>query len=265
MLLEGKNAIIYGGGGAIGGEVARLFARQGATVFLASRNRDKMEKVVQAITRAGGAAELAVLDVLDEQAVREHADRVAREAGGIHIAMNAIGVAHNQYKPAVDLPLEEFDLPVTTYIRSSFLVSAIAARHMQQLGSGVILHITTPASRMAGPGFIGHSVACAGVEAISRNMAGELAKYGIRSVCIRSHMIPEAITAGSHSKELFMESAAAEGITLEQMMKGAAGGTLLNKLPTLRDVAETALFLASDRAGAMTGNIINLSGGLLLD
>jgi len=265
MLLTGKNAVIYGGGGAIGGEVARLFAQHGARVFLAGRNRDKMEKVVRGIAGAGGEAALTVLDALDEQAVREHAERVAREAGGIHIAMNAIGIMHNQYKPAADLALEQFELPVMTYLRSSFITSKVAASHMKQLGSGVILHITTPASRMAGPGFIGHSVACAGVEAISRNMAGELGQYGVRSVCIRSHMIPDALAAGSHSKELFTENAAMGGITLEQMVEGAAGGTLLKKLPALRDIAETALFLASDRAGAITGTITNVSGGVVLD
>lgn len=261
MDLRGKSAIIYGGGGAIGGEVARLFAQEGARVFLASRNRKKMEEVANTIASSGGFADIAVLDVLDELAVQEHADRVAREAGGIHIAMNAIGVARNQYKSAVDLTLEEFEAPVNAYIRSSFLISKIVARHMKKLQSGVILHVTTPAAKMTGPGFIGDSVACAGVEAISRNLAGELAQDGIRTACIRSHLIPEALEAGSHSKGVFEESAAIEGITLDQMLHEAEGSTLLKRLPTLRDVAETALFLASDRARAMTGVIANVSGG----
>jgi 3-oxoacyl-[acyl-carrier protein] reductase len=265
MQLEGKNAIIYGGGGAIGSAIARLFAREGANVFLASRNRDKMETVVTDIRQSGGTVEAFVLDALDEASVQEHAERVAREAGGIHIAVNAIGVAHNQFKSAVELSLEEFELPVTAYIRSSFLTSRIIARHMKKLRSGVIVHITTPASRMAGPGFIGHSVACAGVEAISRNLAGELAQDGIRSVCIRSHLIPEAISAGSHSTNIFRENAAIAGITLEQMLVGAAESTLLRKLPTLQEVAETALFLASDRAGTITGTVTNVSGGFMLD
>lgn len=265
MKLADKNAIIYGGGGAIGGAVARLFAEQGAKVFLAGRSLNKMERVAADIRKSGGAADIAVVDALDGQAVRDHADRVAREAGGIHLALNAIGIAHNQFKPLADLSLEEFELPVTAYIRSTFLSSQAVAHHMKRARSGVILHVTTPASRMAGPGFIGHSVACAGVEAMSRNLAGELAKDGIRSVCIRSHMIPEAISMDSHSKGLFQENAAMAGITLDQMLEGAAGSTLLHKLPTLKEIAETALFLASDGAGSMTGTVANLSGGFLLD
>ncbi|MDF2660157.1 MAG: short chain dehydrogenase family protein [Paenibacillus sp.] len=148
---------------------------------------------------------------------------------------------------------------------ASIAVLDALERQMKRIGSGVILHVSTPASRMAGPGFIGHSVACAGVEAFSRNLAGELAKDGIRSVCIRSHMIPDAIPMDSHSKYTFQESAEQTGITLGQMMEEAAGSTLLNKLPTLQEIAEMALFLASDRAGSMTGTITNLTGGFLLD
>ncbi|GGD75997.1 SDR family NAD(P)-dependent oxidoreductase [Paenibacillus nasutitermitis] len=265
MDLAGKNVIIYGGGGAVGGAVARLFSQQGATIYLASRTAHKMEMVAEDIRRSGGEVHTSIVNALDEQAVQEHADWVAEEAGGIHIALNAIAVAHNQFKPSVELTLEEFELPVTAYIRSTFLISKSAARHMKKARTGVILHVTTPASRMAGPGFVGHSVACAGVEAISRNLAGELAKDGIRSVCIRSHMIPEAISMNSHSKDMFEENAAMAGITLDQMLEGAAGSTLLNRLPTLNEIAETALFLASDRAGAMTGTVTNLSGGFLLD
>jgi len=265
MDLKGKNAIIYGGGGAIGGEIARLFARAGAEVFLAGRNREKMVAVAGDIIESGGKAETAILNALDERALKEHAQRVSREAGGIHIAVNTIGIAHNQFKPIAELELEDFLLPVQTYIQSSFLIAKTVSQEMKKQRAGVILHVTTPASRMAGPGFIGHSVACAGVEAISRNLAGDLAVDGIRSVCIRSHLIPEAIESGSHSKDIFEENAAMAGFTLGQWLEGAAQGTLLKKLPTLRDVAETALFLASDRAGAITGTITNVSGGVLLD
>jgi 3-oxoacyl-[acyl-carrier protein] reductase len=81
MLLENKNAIIYGGGGSIGGAVAKEFAREGAKVFLAGRTREKLEAVAERIRSAGGAAETAQVDALDEKAVDEHADAVAREAG----------------------------------------------------------------------------------------------------------------------------------------------------------------------------------------
>jgi len=86
VLLENKNAVIYGGGGSIGGAVARAFGREGARVFLAGRTRAKLEAVAEAIRSAGGAAETAEVDALDENAVDEHADAVAADAGGIDVS-----------------------------------------------------------------------------------------------------------------------------------------------------------------------------------
>src|SRR5438477_4590218 len=84
-LLEGKIAVVYGGGGAIGGAVARTFAREGARVFLAGRTPATLDAVAEEIRAAGGAAEVAEVDALDGRAVDEHADAVAAEAGGIDI------------------------------------------------------------------------------------------------------------------------------------------------------------------------------------
>ena len=96
VLLENKNAVIYGGGGSIGGAVARAFAREGARVFLAGRTPATLEGVAEDIRSAGGAAETAEVDALDENAVDEHADAVAAEAGGIDISFNVITHPHTQ-------------------------------------------------------------------------------------------------------------------------------------------------------------------------
>lgn len=90
MLLEGKNALIYGGGGSIGGAVARVFAREGARVFLAGRTLAPLERVAEEIRSSGGVAETAEVDALDERAVDEHADAVAERAGGIDVSFNLI-------------------------------------------------------------------------------------------------------------------------------------------------------------------------------
>jgi hypothetical protein len=90
VLLEGKNAIIYGAGGGIGGGVARAFAREGARVFLAGRTRESLEAVAKEITAEGGSAEVAELDALDERAVDEHAREVTEKAGTIDISFNLI-------------------------------------------------------------------------------------------------------------------------------------------------------------------------------
>ena len=100
MLLEEKTAVIYGGGGAIGGAVARAFAREGARVFLAGRTQARLDEVADAIRSAGGTGETASVDALDERAVDEHADAVAARAGGIDISFNLITHPHTHGTPA---------------------------------------------------------------------------------------------------------------------------------------------------------------------
>jgi 3-oxoacyl-[acyl-carrier protein] reductase len=99
MLLDNKRAVIYGGGGSIGGTVARAFAREGRRSFLAGRTRAPLEEVADAVRTAGGAAETAEVDALDEQAVDGHADAVAAEAGGIDISFNLITHPHTHGTP----------------------------------------------------------------------------------------------------------------------------------------------------------------------
>ncbi len=92
MLLENKNAVIYGAAGSVGGAVARTFAREGAKVHLAGRTLESLDEVAEEIRSAGGAAETAQVDAMDETAVDQHADAVAASAGGIDISFNLISV-----------------------------------------------------------------------------------------------------------------------------------------------------------------------------
>jgi 3-oxoacyl-[acyl-carrier protein] reductase len=265
MLLKDKVAVVHGGGGVIGGAVARAFAREGAQVHLAGRTASKLRAVAEEIRAAGGMAEVAQVDALDLDAMTRHADAVAERAGGIDIALNAVGVVHVQGQPLAELGLEDYALPVETYIRSNFITAKAVAPHMVRRGSGVILTLATPASRLPGPGYLGHAVACAGVEGLTRHLAGELGSFGVRVLCIRSHAIPEAVGRGSHSRQVFGAVARREGMGIDEMLERVASSTLLKRLPTLDQVAATAVFLASPHAGAMTGTVANLSCGLLLD
>jgi 3-oxoacyl-[acyl-carrier protein] reductase len=200
MLLEGKNAVIYGAGGAIGGAVARAFAREGARVFLAGRTLAKLEKVAADISAAGCAVEVALLDAMDEHAVDRHADAIAAEAGSIDIALNALGITHVQGTPFTELSFEDYSHPITAYTRTNFFTAKAVSRHMVRQGSGVILTLSTPGARLSGQGFLGNGVASAGVETFSRVLAGELGASGIRVVCLRPHAIPEAVTTSHTAK-----------------------------------------------------------------
>jgi len=260
MLLQNKSAVIYGGGGVIGAAVARRFAQAGARIFLAGRSLAKLQAAANDI---GGDVGVAQVDALNEAAVRAHADAVADQAGGIDITLNAVGIHHVQGVPFAELALEDYFLPVATYARTNFITAQAVARYMKR--GGVILTLATPASRMPGPGFMGHSSACAAVEAMTRHLAGELGPRGIRTICMKSHAIPEAVTLGSHSREVFAQVAVRSGMNVDTMLADAGQSTLLQRLPTLAQIAETATFLASDQAGAITGAIVNLTCGAQVD
>jgi NAD(P)-dependent dehydrogenase (short-subunit alcohol dehydrogenase family) len=266
LLLERKNAVIYGGGGAIGGAVARVFAREGARVFIAGRTQAKLDAVADDVATTGGKVETAQVDVFDQQAVDEHAEAIAATAGSIDIALNAVSIMHDQGTPLADLSLEEFMRPIDGFLRTLFITSKAVARHMGRERPGVVLTLSEPGAKLAVGGILGHGVSAAGKEAFSRLLAAELAPNNIRVVDIRPHAVVDAPAAGSYTKDLFTRSAAAAGQSVQEFFEnGLAQGTLLKRLPTLSEIAETAAFLASDRAGAMTGTVANLSAGALVD
>src|SRR3984893_14607712 len=142
-LLEGKNAIIYGGGGGIGGGVARTFAREGAHVFLAGRTRDKLEAVADDITASGGLADIAVLDALDERAVDEHVWDVVSKAGSVDASFSLINRGDVQGTPLVEMKTEDLLRAVVNGLQSNFLTARAAGRRMIEQGSGVILHLNS--------------------------------------------------------------------------------------------------------------------------
>ena len=258
MLLENKNAVIYGAGGAIGGTVARIFAREGARVFLTGRTLAKVETVAEEISATGGAAEAAEVDAFDERAVEEHVDAVAEKAGGIDISFNAIGVDHVQLTPLVEMSSEDFIRPVTSYVTTHLLTARAAARRMAEKGSGVILTLSASAVRVYVPGVYvgGFGVACVAIEALTKQFAAELGPQGIRVNCLRSEGIPES-----------WEGASTEGWSAspEEVEAALKDRSLLGRVTTLADVGNAAAFMASDRTGAMTGTVANLTCGTVVD
>jgi len=192
MLLEGKNAVIYGGAGAIGSAVARAFGREGAKVFLAGRTLAKLEAIRADISASGGVAEAAVVDALDKQSIESHLREVVRIAGGIDISFNTIDLGDAQGAPLVEMTDEHFMLPIGNAMKTQFLTGSAAARHMIEKRSGVILAITAQAGRKPYPNSGGFGVACAAIEGLCRQFAAELGPHGIRVVCLRSSGSPDA-------------------------------------------------------------------------
>ena len=190
---------------------------------------------------------------------------MAAKAGGIDVALNAVGIVHVQGTPFGELSFEDYAHPITAYTRTNFLTAKAVARHMVKRGSGVILTLSKPGSRLSGQGFLGYGVTCGAIETFSRILAGELGSNGVRVICLRPDAIPEAL-ATSHAREVFRGFAERVGTTVEAMLaERARSGTLLKRFPTLAEVANVAAFVASDRASAMTGAITNLTCGSLVD
>jgi len=263
MLLMNKVAVIYGAGGAIGGAVARAFAGEGARLFLTGRRRTTVEPVAEEIGRAGGSAEAAEVDAVDERAVDEHLRRVIDKAGRIDISFNAIGVGHDGILgvPLAELDVRKFVLPITAYTTSYFLTARTAARHMIPNKSGVIMTVTALPARMGSPLNGGYGSAQAAKEALTRDLSHELARQGIRVVALRPHGIPETSTL----REVHAMKAKASGMTWEQFTGYLGSMTHSRRGSTLAELASMAAFVASDRASGLTGTIVNMTMGSLDD
>jgi NAD(P)-dependent dehydrogenase (short-subunit alcohol dehydrogenase family) len=262
MLLHNKVAVIYGAGGAIGGAVARAFASEGAKVFLTGPRQARVEAVAEDIVSAGGSAQAVEVDALDEQAVDWHLQSVTDKAGRVDISFNAVGIPIPKVRAAlVELDVEQFALPIATYTRSYFLTARLAARRMVANRSGVIMTVTSTPSRTGTPFVGGAGPAMAAVEALTRDLSAELAPQGIRVIGLRPQGMPET----ARIKESFGLYATASGMTWEQFKESLAGRTHTRRLSTLAEMANTAVFMASDKASGMTGTTVNLTMGSLDD
>jgi 3-oxoacyl-[acyl-carrier protein] reductase len=240
-LLQNKTAIVYGAAGPVGAAVAGAFAREGARVVLTGRTPGTLAKVAEQLQDAGGSVETAVLDALDKAAVRAHADEVAA-TGGIDIAFNATSNDDLQGIPLLDMEFTDFARPVSKAIATHFNIATVTARHMLGRG-GTILALG--GGREAVPGLGGSHVAWSALAGLSRQLASELGRDEIRVVWILSPGSPDPDDPEPGDPD--------------------SGNTLLGRRPSYQDVANAAVFAASDWAATMTATEINLTGGAVID
>jgi len=266
MLLENKNAVIYGAGGAIGGAVARAFAREGARVFLTGRRLQTVNVVAEQISAAGGVVAADEVDALDEASVEKHIGAVVKKASRIDISFNAIGIPATEVArqgmqgiPFTELPVEAFSLPLTTYPRAHFVTAKAAARRMVEQRSGVILMHTPEPARLGVPLLGGMGPAWAAMEALCRSLSAEVASSGVRVVCLRSTGLPETPTI----EFIFSVHAKVLGITPKQFQELLESRSHTRRSTTLVQLTSAAVLMASDLANGMTGTVANLTGGLV--
>ncbi len=264
MMLKDKIAVIYGAGGAVGGAVARAFAREGARVFLTGRTLKKVEVVAKTISAAGGKAESAEVDALEEKAIEKHLDVVIKAAGRIDISFNASGISGAavaqqgiQGVPLVQLSVENFSLPIATYTKSHFLTARAAVRRMLPNQSGVILMHTPEPARLGVPMIGGMGPGWAAMEALSRNISAEYGAQGVRSVCLRTTGMPETETI----QIIFGHLAKSMGVPPEQLKAMMEGASHTHRSTKLEELANAAAFAVSNYANGITGTVVDLTGG----
>ena len=198
------------------------------------------------IAGSGGTVETAQVDALDQRAVDEHADAVAAKAGGIDVSFNAIGHGDVHGAPLLEMSFEDFARPITTAMRSQFLTTRAAARHMTRQGSGVVMAITAATARLAIPEVGGTGVTFDAIESQCRQWACELGRHGVRVVWLQTTGLPEALA----DIDLFpgYGTGSGDGMTRAELIAWMRGSTQLNRLTSLAEVGNAAAFMASDHA-----------------
>jgi 3-oxoacyl-[acyl-carrier protein] reductase len=253
QILQNINAVIYGGGGSLGSTIARAIAKEGATVFLAGRRLSSVKSVADEIVDSGGRAEAAIVDAMNESEVNALVGFIIRTRGTLDLSLCAIDYQVVQNIPLVRLSVEDFVRPVSIAMRSQFLTATAAGKIMMKQRSGVILSLTATPGGIGYPFTAGFAPACSAIESFSRNLALELGTYGVRVVNIRS--------GGSPDSQVFKQAIERNPKEMEVILRGMENDTMLKRLPLMDDIANTAVFLASDYARSITGTTIDLTGG----
>jgi len=253
MMLQNKNAIIYGAGGSLGAAVAIALAGAGAKLFLTGRNRHSVQITADKILASGGNAEVDVVDAMDEKAIVRHIGKVQQNAGTVDISFNAIGTDIVQNIPLIDMSVDDFIKPASFALRTQFLTATAAAKKMMDQGSGGILCLTATPGGIGYPYTGGFGPACNAIESFVRNLASEIGISGVRVVNIRS--------GGSPDSKVFKDAIINHSEVMKTVLGKMEGDTMLKKLPLMADIANVAVFLSSDMAGKITGVTVDVTCG----
>lgn len=248
--LTGRVAIVTGGGTGIGRVTARVLSGQGASVVLASRKANNLEAAAAEVRAAGGRALVLETDVRDQDSVRSMVRRAVDELGRIDILVNNAG--GNRRARLEETPLEVWDNMVDLNLRGPFLCAQEAGRVMIEQGSGAIVNISSGASVNGTWGVAPYGAAKAGLNHLTRLMAGEWGPLGIRVNCI---------AVGAIKTEGFLKNRARLGQDPDQV----AGKNALRRGGLPEEVAHAVLFLASPASSYITGETLGVNGGPFFD
>jgi 3-oxoacyl-[acyl-carrier protein] reductase len=242
--LSGKTAIVTGASRGIGKAIALALAASGAKVACVARSADKLKETADAITAAGGTAEVHPCDVTNSEAVTKLVEGLAEKWGQIDIVVNNAGITADTLIPR--MTDEQWDSVIATNLRSVFLFTRVASQVMMRKRSGRIINISSVSGLMGNPGQANYSASKAGIIGLTRTVARELAgrKITVNAIC------PGFVAS---------EMTAAMGAALDEMIKERIPAKRLGEAD---EIADAVLYLASDSAAYMTGEVLTLDGGL---
>jgi len=252
-ILANRNAIIYGGGGSLGSTIARALAGAGARVFIAGRTFVPLKRVADEIVAVGGRAEAVTVDASKGVEVDRLIEKIVGGDGTLDLSFCAIDYQVVQNMPLVEMKIEDFIRPIHLAMQSHFLTAAAAGKIMMKQRSGVILSLTATPGGIGYPYTAGFAPACAAIECFSRNLASELGPYGVRVVNIRS--------GGSPDSQVFQQARERDPQGMEKVICSMENDTMLKRLPRMEDIANAAVFLASDLARSITGITVDVTAG----
>ncbi len=256
MLLSGKIAIITGGGRGIGRAIALKFAKEGATVVVAARTKTEIDGVAKEVRAAGGRALAFSVDVADEKQCESAVLAARAEFGRVDILVNNAG-DYGPVKPIEEIAPAEWDRVIAVHLRAAFLLTRLVLPEMYARGSGVILNISSLSAKSAFAWGSPYAAAKAGMLGLTRVVAAEAARKGVRvnAIC------PGPVTETKMSKDLGHVLAERLHVSEEDQLKGFLQTILQGRGQTANEIADAALFLCSDRASAITGQSLNVDGG----
>jgi len=256
MLLEDRVALITGSGRGIGRAIARLFAREGAAVFLTARTEAELAATAREIAADGGRAAYTAADLTKEADCTRIVAACREKFGRIDVLVNNAG----HYGPVAaveDYPIADFDAVVSVHLRAAFILSKLVLPEMYVRQSGVILNISSISAKAAFAWGSAYAAAKAGLLGLTRVTAAEGARKGVRV----NALCPGPVTETMMSKDLGVELARRLGVNPQEQLEGFLKTLLQGRGQTAEEIARAALFLCSDQASAITGQSINVDGG----
>ncbi len=253
MILTGKTAVITGGSEGIGFGIAGAFAGEGADVLLVGRNSGKLNEAREKLSHFSVRTECVSFDLTETDSIADLSDEIQRRFADIDILVNNAGIAG--FTPFSDVGMQELDLHINLNIKAPYLLTQGLLPTLRK-NSGCVINISSYLSRRMLPGrpSTAYSLTKGAIESFTRSLAFELGKYNIRVNAIAPGTVDTPLVRSNIGK-LNEE----ERRRLQEMI-----GTIypLGRIGTPGDIGGMAVFLASDRAGWVTGAVFNIDGGL---